>query len=73
MDKNIESDEYLHYSGETLQRRRNFTEVSLIYAFACLNDRVPTVDEEFDCRQEQGGQLCSNRLWKYAEQYMHVQ
>ena len=52
--------------GETLARRRNFIAVSLD-AFACLNGRVPTVDEEFDCQQEQGGQVCSSRLWRYAE------
>ena len=34
---------------------------------------VPTVDEEFDCRQEADNredmQVCSSRLWRYAEQY----
>ena len=29
MDKNIEGDEYLDYSGETLEWRRNFRAVSL--------------------------------------------
>ena len=72
MDKNIEGDKYLDYSGETLERRRNDRAVSLD-AFACLNDRVPTVDEEFDCWQEQGGQVCSSHLWRYAGQYLHVQ
>ena len=48
MDKNIEGDKYLNYSGETSERQRNFRAVSLD-AFACLNDRVPTVDKEFGC------------------------
>ena len=29
MDKNIEDDEYLDYLGETLERRQNFTTISL--------------------------------------------
>ena len=29
MDRNIEGDEYLDYSGETLERQRNFRAVSL--------------------------------------------
>ena len=72
MDKNIEGDKYLDYSGETLEQRQNFRAVSLD-TLACLNDRVLTVDKELDCRQEQGGQVCSSRLWLYTKQYMHVQ
>ena len=34
-DENIERDEYLDYSSETLERRRNFTAV-LVNVFACL-------------------------------------
>ena len=71
MDKNIEGDEYLDYLGETLERRRNFSAVSLD-AFVCFNDLVPTVDEEFDSQQEHGEQVCSSRLWRYAEQYVHI-
>ena len=29
MDKNNEGDEYFDFSGDTLERRRNFTAVSL--------------------------------------------
>ena len=36
MDKNIESDEYLDYSGESLERRRNFRAVSLDAFFAYM-------------------------------------
>ena len=71
--RSVEGDECLdNYSGETLERRRNFTAVSLD-ALACLNGRVPTVNEKIDCRQEQEGQVCSRSLWRYTEQYMHVQ
>ena len=65
MDVNIEGDEYLDYLAETLEWRRNFRAVSLD-ASACLNGRLPTVDEEFDCWQEQGGQVCISRLWRYT-------
>ena len=72
MGKSIKGDKYLDYSGKTLERRPNFTAVS-VHAFAFLNGRVQTVDKEFDCLQEQGGQVCSSRLWRYGEQCMHVQ
>ena len=51
MEKNFEGDEYLDYSDIALERRQNFRAVSF-KRFACLNGRVPTVDEEFDCWQE---------------------
>ena len=56
MDKNIEGDEYFDYSSETLERGWNVRAVSLD-AFAFLNGWVSIVDKEFDCRQEQGGQV----------------
>ena len=54
MDSNIERDECLDDSYETLERRRNYRTVSLD---ACLKGPVPTVDREFDCRQEADNSL----------------
>ena len=101
MEKSIESDEYLDYLDETLERQRNFRAVSLdhkslvIRHIARFNGRIP-VDRansgaRLPCLQISlsshswwriwlparrwcyGGQVCSSRLWRYAEQYMHVQ
>ena len=71
-NKKTEGDEYLDYLGKTFEQQQNFRAVSLD-AFACINGWVSTVDKEFDSRQEQGGQVCSRSLWRYAKQYMHVQ
>ena len=51
MDKNIEGDEYLHYPGKKIRAKTKF-QSGFIERFACLKGRTPTVDEEFDCRQE---------------------
>ena len=47
MEKNIEGDEYVDYSNETLERRRNFRAVSLDHrsslmtrSVACCNESI---------------------------------
>ena len=55
MDKNIEGDDHLDYLDETLEQRRNFRVVCSPDTFACLNKRVSTVDEEFDCLSARTG------------------